>query len=229
MIVWSAEYDAFGRTTVDISSTITQQPLRFPGQYYDEETGLHYNWNRYYDPDTGRYITSDPIGLGGGLNTYGYAMQNPINLIDPTGLITWEGKVTVSDVGYILGGALITAELESECIDGKKYTVFVEGLVGGINLGFLPVGSSSSNEKLDDGLPNIDPSIFNGSAELGVISAQVSRGLAITDLKLGSARTPKTGRKPNVSSTTGFGEGALITVGRSWLKAPPLEESCECE
>ena len=59
--------------------------VRFPGQYYDSETQLHYNWNRYYDPRIGRYITSDPIGLRGGLNTFGYVYSNPLGLIDPTG------------------------------------------------------------------------------------------------------------------------------------------------
>ncbi|MEO6146341.1 MAG: RHS repeat-associated core domain-containing protein, partial [Sulfuriferula sp.] len=60
--------------------------LRFPGQYYDQETGLNYNYFRDYDPSTGRYVESDPIGLIGGLNTYGYANQNPLKFTDPEGL-----------------------------------------------------------------------------------------------------------------------------------------------
>ena len=61
--------------------------LRFPGQYFDAETGLHYNYFRYYDPATGRYITADPIGLQGGLNTYFYVNANALRGTDPRGLL----------------------------------------------------------------------------------------------------------------------------------------------
>ena len=67
-VVWSASYRPFGEAS--IRAGYVTQNLRFPGQYYDEESGLHYNYQRYYDPGTGRYLTSDPIGLQGGLNTY---------------------------------------------------------------------------------------------------------------------------------------------------------------
>ena len=83
--VWRWESDAFGRSAPSGSEIVN---LRFAGQYYDTETALHYNWNRYYNPETGRYITSDPIGLEGGLNTYAYVEGSPIMFVDPEGLKT---------------------------------------------------------------------------------------------------------------------------------------------
>ncbi len=84
-VIWRWEGEAFGNTPASGSVSVN---LRFPGQYYDAETNLHYNHFRYYDPELGRYITSDPIGLRGGMNTYGYVEQNPIVSIDPRGLDT---------------------------------------------------------------------------------------------------------------------------------------------
>lgn len=83
-IVWAARYRPFGEAEI-LTASITNN-LRFPGQYFDQETGLHYNWHRYYDPATGRYTTSDPIGLEGGVNTYAYVGGNPLTDIDPMGL-----------------------------------------------------------------------------------------------------------------------------------------------
>ncbi len=75
-IAWQWQSDAFGRGEA-LSQGSTQVNLRFPGQYYDAESGLHYNYFRDYDPETGRYVESDPIGLSGGVNTYGYVQGAP--------------------------------------------------------------------------------------------------------------------------------------------------------
>ncbi|MCH8544191.1 MAG: RHS repeat-associated core domain-containing protein [Alcanivorax sp.] len=79
-----ADYEPFGRVSVDPASSISLFS-RFPGQYQDDETGLYYNYFRDYDPSIGRYIQSDPIGLGDGPNTYSYVHNNPLRYIDPTG------------------------------------------------------------------------------------------------------------------------------------------------
>jgi len=93
--------------------------LRFAGQQYDGETGFHYNYFRTYDPATGRYITSDPIGLNGGLNTYAYVTNNPLRYIDPTGeagqaiCFVWPWGTAACAVAAI--GTVISV---NQCTDG---------------------------------------------------------------------------------------------------------------
>lgn len=104
--VWQADPEPFGANAPNDNpagqGTFAYNP-RFPGQYFDRETGLHYNYHRDYDPQTGRYIQSDPIGLTGGINTYGYVGGNPTSFVDPTGLITFVGGVGAS---YVAGGGI---------------------------------------------------------------------------------------------------------------------------
>ena len=89
-VVWRWDSDAFGNTAPnedpDGDGVKTTINLRFPGQYFDAESGLHYNWHRYYDPQVGRYTQPDPIGVEGGVNPYAYVGGNPLSYTDPKGL-----------------------------------------------------------------------------------------------------------------------------------------------
>ncbi|WP_255311172.1 RHS repeat-associated core domain-containing protein [Streptomyces viridosporus] len=96
-VAWRARSTAWGATQWNSDAT-AYTPLRYPGQYFDPETGLHYNVHRYYDPQTGRYISPDPLGLAPAANHYAY-VPNPFTMADPLGLAgcspdhTWGGKV----------------------------------------------------------------------------------------------------------------------------------------
>src|SRR5690606_6888181 len=87
-ITWRGRQEAFGKTEsiTDNIDTPIDNPLRFPGQYHDEETGTHYNFHRDYLPETGRYVESDPIGLEGGISTYSYAQNSSLRFVDSFGL-----------------------------------------------------------------------------------------------------------------------------------------------
>ncbi|WP_139131254.1 RHS repeat-associated core domain-containing protein, partial [Pseudomonas sp. ENNP23] len=86
-LVWSWPSDAFGVGQPNTYGSTIDVVLRFPGQIADAHSGLYYNYFRDYDPETGRYVESDPIGLNGGLNTFGYVASNPIKYSDPSGLL----------------------------------------------------------------------------------------------------------------------------------------------
>jgi RHS repeat-associated protein len=125
-VVWGANYESFGKASVDGSLKVTNN-LRYPGQYFDQETGLHYNFYRYYDPVSGRYFRIDPIGLISiimktdainfgkkSVNMYLYANNNTVSFIDPLGLkdttyAGWEAQ-------FVIGGGEIMVEC---CTDGR--------------------------------------------------------------------------------------------------------------
>ncbi|MDP2713463.1 RHS repeat-associated core domain-containing protein [Rheinheimera sp.] len=138
-IVWQAHYSVFGKATVTVNKI--DNPIRFQGQYFDNESGLHYNHFRYYDPQTGRFISQDPIGLLGGINHYQYA-PNHINWIDPLGLCAKEeGSVGLLDgivgtadlvvtglvntgVDIVAGGAgLVTLAISGGNVDAAAHTI----------------------------------------------------------------------------------------------------------
>jgi RHS repeat-associated protein len=116
--VWRADYEPYGKATVHPSSTV-ENHFRFPGQYYDAETGLHYNWHRYYDPKTGRYLTPDPIGLEGGINPYVYVQNDPVNRVDPDGLIPLD---TIWDIGNVVYD-ILTANWDDLAYDAASMMI----------------------------------------------------------------------------------------------------------
>lgn len=105
-VVWSATYYPFGgihQVNVD-TGALSAQELRFPGQWFQAETGFHQNWHRTYDPTLGRYLEADPLGLVDGPSVYGYAMQSPLRYVDPTGLEFVAPPTSLSGGGDIVGG-----------------------------------------------------------------------------------------------------------------------------
>ncbi|MCP3955658.1 MAG: RHS repeat protein [Desulfobacterales bacterium] len=113
-IEWSAIYDAYGKTCILKDSKVSNS-LRFPGQHLSTESGLHYNYHRYYDPLTGIYIKADPIGLASKGSTYSYADNNPANKIDPNGLY--------SEFGFSLPGVSgLPRVFEMEVEKAVRYT-----------------------------------------------------------------------------------------------------------
>ena len=117
-VVWSATYSSFGEAHVDPASTVVNN-LRFPGQYEDQETGLHYNFHRFYEPSLGKFFRVDPFGLNGGTNLFAYSQNNPINSFDSYGL---KCIITYSDA-FPSGEPL--REWEEITYDGKLQAIIL--------------------------------------------------------------------------------------------------------
>ena len=170
--IWRWESGPFGLNAPDEDpdgdfSTINYN-LRFPGQYYDAETAMHYNYYRTYDPSTGRYLESDPIGLIGGPNPYSYALLNPISLYDPYGL--W-----------------VPPPAPQWLVDGA--TGFGDGLSGGIT-------SWIRDQAGIDGGVNKCSSLYSGSRTTGNVASLTLGGgrLVYAGLAKGYSLTASTGR-----------------------------------
>jgi RHS repeat-associated protein len=132
VVIWRWDHDAYGNGAPmedpDGNGANVTFNLRFPGQYFDSETGLLYNYFRDYDSLVGRYVESDPIGLYSGLNTYAYAGGDPMVLIDPLGLYCYSAQ-EINGIAGSAGGALAAG---AALIEFGPAGVFVGVLVGGV-------------------------------------------------------------------------------------------------
>jgi len=119
-IVWRGKQQLWGREESANDDNLSCR-LRFPGQYEDTESGLHYNRFRYYDSETGQYISADPIGLAGGLNPYGY-VANPLRWVDPLGLACCPPKDARNKVRKGQGPKEITRiDAPEESVPGSQW------------------------------------------------------------------------------------------------------------
>lgn len=217
-IVWKADYSPFGEAAM--TTELITNNLRFPGQYYDSETNLHYNWYRYYDPSTGRYITSDPIGISGGLNTYLYANGNPIILIDPLGLYCLspqEINGIAGGIGGAFSGAVTGALLASPTGPGAGVGAAIIGALGGtIGAGLGYFGTSSAGGQAASGAGNAivgsgSPlsSAFGGAVGGATSSALQSNGMSDTHAGIAGGGA---GGAVGAASAAFFSSGAPSSV-----------------
>jgi RHS repeat-associated protein len=150
-IVWMADYGVFG--DVLRHEGALRQPLRFAGQYADDETGLYYNLARYYAPELGRYISKDPLDFASGPNPYLYCYNDPLGGRDPTGLLSGWAKIAVAAAAIAVGVVVIVvaAPVVIAAVAGAAVTASAIGCAGAVVAGAGLVGMGVGLELAPDG------------------------------------------------------------------------------
>ncbi len=151
-IIWRWDSKPFGESSTnddpDGDNMAFSYYLRFPGQYYDVESQTHYNFNRDYNPVRGRYLQSDPIGLDGGLNGYGYTNSNPLRSIDSNGLeliVDPKFDALISKIKQHNWGSTVYWKLKRS---SSTYKISEMGLQFLNFFGFSPASYNSSNRTI---------------------------------------------------------------------------------
>jgi RHS repeat-associated protein len=219
-IVWSAKYESFGKAVVDPASTLVNN-LRFPGQYYDNENGLHYNWHRMYQPSSGRYETADPIGVfAGDLNTYQYAYNIPLIHSDPQGL--WVHGFGIGSSGACYLGAAGSLLFVADNVDNYGIVTCASGSLG-YSKGWI-AGLQINYSWGVEGICDLEGITFDIRDNGGGMGFADSWG-ATVDIN-----------RKGISTIMGRGRGRygvwtnLVTRCKLlWSKKPCKEEISECE
>lgn len=230
-IAWELESTPFG----ELFALYDENRLssRFPGQYYDEETGLHYNRQRYYDPRIGRYMESDPLGLLAGPNTYAYVNGNPLGYSDPEGLCPW------CVVGAVIGGGLnaYSQYQNNGGFDNFNWGSFVastaSGALGGglgtvtarigTNAGWLIASNSAGSAAISAGVTAAQNQLTGkcnsvaDSALTGAIFGAVGAGIGSGVYSGIGAINMRTYRSLPLSVRTLYGSNAIHGVSRPTL------------
>jgi RHS repeat-associated protein len=169
--VWTWDSGAFGKEAPTGTATVN---VRFPGQYFDSETTLYYNWNRYYNASTGRYISSDPIGIDAGLGTYLYVSQSPLISVDPKGLVQFSDGFPDDLKGSVLEAARHAMIKLTLCRGDCKKCVpdsHIERMLSNLNAAYIDYVEDLKNDK--------DELVCAGASRKRIVLS----GLAMTDRK----------------------------------------------
>jgi RHS repeat-associated protein len=189
----------------DANSVAFDLPLRLPGQRYDTETGLYYNYFRDYDPSIGRYGESDPIGLAGGVNTYAYVSGSPLMYVDPSGQLRWFGSFQLDSGGAYVSVMRGRFNLVSECdIDGNRGFATVFGITASLSFG-SPYTNTSGYVEFVEGEIRAMERVFWGRFAVTSVGAQAGKyGGSLTTIFLGEAVSTK------VKTKSGFDLNAQL-------------------
>ncbi len=183
---------------------------------------LVYNYFRDYDPTTGRYLQSDPIGLGGGINTYAYVRGNPLLNIDPLGLIEWSGSFHGRGLVGPVGAIEIEFTLTSKCVNGKQATVDVVAVGPAVGVG-IKLAETRGGITFEDHLDDVQPYVFNG----GFSAVQASIVVGPYGGQAGRTRLGGAFSRDSVD-IRGLDIGVTLVIGSSTVTNVQMKE-CDCE